>query len=654
MGGFPRRALLLSLLVIQAASFQPLSAAAPKTKKSAAKADPSKAASVKPALGSDSPNVIESVGVQVSGRFAKVVIQSTRALKIRDIAQADGLAVSLYMTEPTLSKRPPIEKASGDLVEEIRYGYQGAKIPEGTPIPLDYLTIRLKEPVSYTVSQRDWIFQVELKPRGGTLVTSTPVVGMDEDSGSVTPLRKDERRATLPSNPTLQDFLQVGLANHVPLRLAEDEYRLAKMRYFEAVRGMLPTATGRYEQSKGKLLNDPNNPLDDVHFIRKELGVQLGEPLFQSGKLYYTARQMGAQKKAAAQNVKKVRADMLFEITKAYHNLIKSQRALKVRRELMERMDKVIEMTRKKRQLELITESDALGAESQYSQAYYHLLSDEKDLEISRLRLEALLNLPEPLPETITDPADGFDPKNLVDLNVPVETFVDLAFKHRPEMLSAEYAALAGIYGAKAARADGLLHVDLSGFVGKSGAGFVEDPLNPLQMRSSWNIGIQGSFNFLGNTVKGLHSKDHSTPDYGETTATDVSAYSANVGFLDGLKYISDARQAAIGREKALYDREQARRNIEVDVREAYYNIQKAKIQIKGAQQELDFRQKELGISRQKERMNMIEPSQSLQAETSYGESVNAWEEATAFYKVSLASLAKAVGMTLDSIAELK
>lgn len=638
-----------------------LAAPASAAKKPAAKPSEKKktptAAAAKAPEPAKAPNVIESVSLQSSGKFAKIVIQSSEPLKARDIAQADGLGLSLYMSEPTLSKRAPIERGSGELIEEIRYGYQGAKIPAGEALPLDYITIRFKEASSYTISQRDWIYQIECKSKGVSMVSGPALTGGDtllSDEDAPAPVKRSDKLVVLPPNPVLDDFLRVGLANHVPLRMAEEEYKLARIRHFEASRGLFPSATGRYENSEGTLLKDVQDPLDDIQFVRKEYGVQLGQPIFHSGRLYYAWRQAAMQKKSAAQNVKKVRADMLFEVTRAYYNLIKSQRALNARRDLMERMDKVIELTRKKRQLDLITESEALGTESQYSQAYYRLLSDEKDLEISRLRMEALLNVPEPLPSFLPEPPGEFDQRSMLDLTVPVESFVDAAFKNRPEMLSADFAAHAGAYGEKIAKADGRLHVDASGFIGKAGGAFKDDPDNPLEYKTSWNLGFQASMFFLGNSVKGTRTKDRSSPDYGETTATETTAETASVGFLDGIKMVGDRRQARIQREKAYYDREQTRRNIEVEVREAYYGIQKAKIQIRGAEQELKYRQKELSISRQKERMNLIEPSQSLQAEASYGDAVNGWEEAVSFYKVTLASLEKAVGVKLDQIAELK
>jgi len=612
-----------------------------------------KATAVAGAQEDGGPNVIESVSVQGSGKFAKVVIQSTRPLKAREIAPADGMSISLYMTEPTLCRRPPIEKGTGDLVEEIRFAYQGAKIPSDKPLPLDTVTLRMTEPVTYAISQREWVYQVELRARGVSPAASGPGAEEAEESHPLSSGKKGEK-AVLPPNPGVEDFLKTGLANYEPLHLAEEEYNLAQLRRFEAVRGLFPSATAKFEKSQGSLLKDIAVSTDDIHFIRRSYGVELGQPIFRSGKLYYSWRQTAWQAKAAAQNVKKVRGEVTFEIIKAYNNLIKSQRALKVRRELMERMDKVIELTRKKRQLELITESDALGTESQYNQAYYRLLSDEKELEIARLKMESLLNISEPLPAVLPESDETFDPNRLVDLNVPVETFVEAGFKHRPEMLNADYAATANAYGEKAARADGRLQIDASGFIGKAGGAFTEDTNNPFSYKTSWNAGIQASMFFFGNSLKGMRSRDRTAPDYGETTATNTDATTASVGLLDGLKTVGDGRQARIARERAYYERDQARRNVEVDVREAYYNIQKARIQLKGAKVEVEYRQKELGISRQKERMNLIDPPQAMQAEVSYADAVNGWEEAVSFYKVSLANLAKAVGEPLDSIVELK
>ena len=605
-----------------------------------------------PTLRAEEPrqeNTLESVTVQTTGRFSKVILQSARSLKYRDMKQES--AVVLYMLEPTLSRKPPVEKTYSDLVDEIRYTYKGDRtpMPGGNPELLEFVTIHLKETASANIVQKDWLLAVELR-RGEAAADATPGLAPEPLTGSA-PTVKQKGIHALPPNPTLADFLEVGLANHAPLRIAQDELKLATARHVESMRNLLPSVTGKYTFSTGQMVQDPTKPDDDVAFKRKELGLEMGMPLFHSGQNVYALRQAAYQKRVAQQNVAKTKSDITFEIRRAYFNMVKAQRSLRVRRELNQRTEKIIEVSRKKKQLGLITQADALGAESLYSQSYYRLLSDEKELEIARLKLSALLNTNDPLPEVVPEPKETTDSRTLLELSVPPESLIQLGMSHRPELLISEYTAAAQHFAARSALAKKLLMVDGTFFSGRAGGAFEDQP---LQMRYSWNAGIQGSLYFGGSTVKGARTREHTVPDFGETTATNIAANTASVGFLDALRTGSEYLQAKIERQKAFNDRNQARRNVEIDVREAYYNIQKGKIQIKGAEAELDYREKELDIARQKERMNLIEPAQSLAAESSYGDAVANHEEALSFYQVSLAGLERAVGMPLESIPEFR
>lgn len=596
-------------------------------------------------------NEIESVSVQGVGKFGKVIVQSTRALKYREVSEK-GMGLTLYLLEPVICRRPALERTFSEIVSEIRYGYRDGIAPATgeEARPLEFIRLVFKQPTATTIVQQEWVLAVELRPApegAVSAVTPDKFLGSPADSPGSTPVS----RSVLPKSPILKDFLTVGLANHLPLQVAEEESRVANVRYIEAMRNLLPAVTFKYSDSEGVLEEDPLVSTDNTKFKRKEMGVELGIPIFHSGRNYFNFRSAAAQKTVAQENVRKVRGEIIFEITRAYYNLIRSQRAVKARRELSQRSDKIIELARKKKQLGLITPSDYLGADSMYSQGNYRLLSDEKDLEIARLKMAGLLNIPGPLPDILTDPADAVNVQNLVELAVAPESLVATAFEHRPEMRVAEYTATAQKYSYSAAWAQNLLKVDGTYFTGNAGGAF-ED--KPLELRNSWNAGVQASVYFGGSTVHGALTDEHTVPDYAETTATNVRGKTASVNVLDSLKSAGDARQARASRDRAQHEMEQARRDVQVDVREAYYNIQKAKIQIRGARAELDYREKELDITHQKERMNMVEPKETLAAENAYGEAVSNYEEALSFYQISLASLERAVGVPLASIPEFR
>jgi len=601
------------------------------------------AASKKPARSKpvkDVSNSLDNIGVDGSGGTAQVILQSAKPLKYREDYRDEPPSLYIYMTAPTESKLPGIQKLDGDLVDEVRAVYKG----NGA---LDHILIKTKRPFSRRFTQKDWILKVELRGKGK--VVEKPKVEVLGSAPTVPglPSRKEKKLWALPPTPTLQDFLDVGMHNHVPLRLAQEEYAIAKVRYFEATRNLFPSLTGRYTRSEGFLLLDPSTTTDDTSFQRREYGLQIGQPIFQSGRLFYSQRQASMQKQISQQNLFKTQQNIVYDIKRAYYNLIKAQKTLKARRELIVETDKIIDTSRKKRQLEIISESEGLGAESQATQIAYRGVSDEKDLALARMKIAALLNLPGEMPLMVPEPPDNIDIKAMPSLDADVSYVIEQAKQHRPELILAGYSARFHKYGEMVAKADNRLRVDASAFLGRGAAAFETEP---LEFHRSWNVGIQAKTYFIGNSVKGNRTRDRTAPDLGETGTTETDAYSMEVGFLDGLKVLSDARQAQVAKDRAAAEYEQARRQMEMDVQEAYYDIDKGILQLKAAKQEMDFRLKELTIARQKERLNLIEPSQRLAAESSYTEAVSSYEDAVAFYKISLAALDKAVGIPMDFV----
>jgi outer membrane protein TolC len=592
--------------------------------------------------------LLEAIHVDSDGGKASVVIQSDQPLKFREVVQESPSGLTLYLLTPTKSRLPALQPVAAGPVEEVRCVYQDGRSPVKEPVAVDSIFLKLRHPARHKIHQKDWVLKVEFEARTPAKAAGArPAPAGPSSLAAPATRRKGKGLLPLPPEPTLQDFLNVGFANHVPLRLAEEEHRLAKFRLFEASRALFPSVTGRYVESEGTLELNPSTTTDDTPFHRREVGVQLGQPLFQSGRLFYSVRQAAMQKRRAEQNLARVRNDLTFEIKRAYHNLVKAQRALRARQELFAEAAKILELTRKKKQLEVIAEAEALAVESLYSQAHYRMLSDEKDLAIARLRLAALLNIPDALPAVIPEPPAPADPRNAPRIEADVETLLLQAQSHRPELLAAGYSARFYEYGAKAAAAEGRLRVDASGFVGQSGGEFLD---RSIEMRHSWNIGVQARTSFWGSGLRGTRTEEKTSPDLGETSRTETRAESAEVGFLDSLKTISDRRQARLERDRARMEHEEARRQTEVDVREAFFNVEKAQLQLKGARQELDYRQKDAIVSRQKERLNLLDPSQRFASESAFAEARAAYEEAVAFHKVSLASLEKAVGLPLESL----
>jgi outer membrane protein TolC len=182
----------------------------------------------------------------------------------------------------------------------------------------------------------------------------------------------------------------------------------------------------------------------------------------------------------------------------------------------------------------------------------------------------------------------------------------------------------------------------LSGFIGSSGGAYDTDE---LKMETSWNVGVRAYKKILGNTLSGNFSRVKTSPDLGESSKTASEDRSVTLSLLDS--FYTSERQSRIDYEKAVATLEDTRRNTEIELREGFFNYQKALFQVKSALQDVAYRQKQVDVTRQKEKLAMAESSEVISAESALTEAQIGYEEALSFYYISLAAIEKAAGTVI-------
>ena len=272
------------------------------------------------------------------------------------------------------------------------------------------------------------------------------------------------------------------------------------------------------------------------------------------------------------------------------------------------------------------------------------MISEEKDLEIAKLSLLSSLNV-ETLPQSTGVQIDGLLLK-LPQTEFNSSDLVNKAIANRPDLKIANLARLSREYAQKVARAENLLELDASGFIGQSGAAFSSEELN---MKDSFNVGIQATLYFSGSSLAPLFSKEKTAPDLGSTSRTETDAQSVELGVLDSLSNANDYLEAKIEAQKAIVEFNQTKKDMIQEVKEALFNYQKGLIQLTAAEREISYRKKELAIADAKNSHQDIEPTQYLSAMISETESEINYKEAIVFTAVSLISLEKAIGANLSN-----
>ncbi len=625
-----------------------------------------------------SKNSVENVVVTEAedGRSALVVFETEKKISysIQETAFPPQIQVDVF--DDVDCGGEILKKIDKKLVQGVKFICKDLSGSSKPKPKLQSIQILLNSACNATPSQNDWILSVALKRKADAASSQSPPAAAPvappiavvpapsadslRDTDETMPLSSssdqiyqsfnysddlDRPLMTLSGRPNVEEVLRVGLANHRPLQIVEHEYELSRRRLFEARRNFFPVLSGRGTRVNGKTQSDPNDPRTIADFVRREIGVEIGQPLFQGGRIFYSEKQARAQRDISELQLAKTRRDASYEIIKALYGYVLAKEALVIRRAAHGECKLIVDTTLKKKEIGIASESEYLGVLSAAKQLHYKVISQEKDIQIAESRLLGAMNLEGGLGDLDVrlDVAYSKAPTQKMDL----PTVMNLAMTHRADLKMAYLSRKYREYARKAARGDYLLKVDASAFVGQSGAAFQSEA---LQMKDSYNLGIKGTLYFGGSSFSPTATSEKTAPDLGSTSRTETESQSVTIGVLDSLGAASKVMEAKIEQEKAEEEYRKVKKDLTMEVKEAFYNYEKAKLQIDSARSELEYRKKEASIAQEKDRLHQIDATQYLQSLTSLAEAEIGLREAMSFYLISISALEKATEMPLNPI----
>ncbi len=587
---------------------------------------------------STEPAVIEKVSIDDSGNQLIVLIHTSQPVQCFLFERQDPPSLFVqFLSTPVFASGTPIQVVGIDPLSEVRYGFSsfhdatsGARDPK-QKFQIDYIELKLTRPVFHSVQQQGWVVAVRLDRT--TTKVEIPELDFRFDEA------KYEGASNLPPDPRINDFVSVAQANSRLLSVSREEVTLAKSRVWEAQRALWPALTARASKTDGKEVNPfPNDAVEGFEtttYKREEYGLQATQPIWQSGRLFNAYKQAKINRAMATENVRKQAQDLTFEVKKAYFTLMKNQTTRRVRSELVAQGESLKELAKKKQDLQLASKAEVLNVNAQADQASYQLVGDEQDISLARLVLISLTNQSDPLP----DPVPGALSFGRLSFNV--ESIINWAQEHRPDVRIARMnAELTRLYW-KAQQADNGVKLDASGFYGKAGAAFAGDD---FQLDNAWNFGFKLSKAFWGNTARANYTKEKTAPDLGQSFVTDSQQRSVELGIMDSVAGISNAKQAELQYQKAKAELVEASRKAEYEVRESYYNLEKSARQLEAVRQDLTFKQKDLEITREKVKLGLSELSQLMAAEVAHTQALVSEQDALAAYNISLAAMDRVAG----------
>jgi len=463
-------------------------------------------------------------------------------------------------------------------------------------------------------------------------VGAPPAAPPHPHSGGVGALRRHPRSVHHGMTDALgfKECLGIATDNYSPLVIANEQINLSKMKVNEAKRALYPQAKAQYNYSEGAIHEEP------VEFKELSYGLQVEQPVYYGGRLKLTLRQAEVNHRVAAEKYKETQQEVSAKITEKFYSLAAARLDFEDQKELIQQAQILLSLARKRYEIGLSTQLEILNVQTQVRQVEYQLAVAEKELSMAKVALLQAMN-----GESATDIDIAFD-MGFENKQIGLEESLGLAMENRPEVLVHELLTESSELEERIAKSKDKFKVDLTGFLGESaGAYKTED----LETDEDWYIGLKVSKPFGKNSTSYSFTQNETSPKLGQTTRTSSTSHAFELGLFDSLAGISEKQSAFIGKLKAENELRELRKNIDMEVRQAYHDYEKALLQIRNTNEKIAFREEAVKIAEAEASLNEVLLSQVLDTQIKLADEKALFHQAIASYKTAVANLNKAIGI---------
>lgn len=431
---------------------------------------------------------------------------------------------------------------------------------------------------------------------------------------------------------TLEYCQDLGLSYSEPAAIAEEEISLAGMKVIETLRALFPSAKLKGTRTTGDVLG--------TDFIEEIYGVEAEYPIYQGGRLWNAYHQSKANLNLSKARYDKVVNDEIYKVSEAYYNAVTTVMNMRLNTKLLETTKHILETAEKRHAVGLSTDLEYFNVKSKHNQVQFQLASAERDHALARFKLEQAIGL-DIMEETAELGKVETDLKFEI-VNINLNKCLEIAQEYHPDIIVNELLVESNEFEEKIAKAKNDFKVDITGFLGRSDSRFETEPRDRAR---DWNIGIKVSRPFWGNTASYSFTKEETKIRVGQTDRQGTVTQEGEIAILDALGSRSGIKEAHIKMRKAENDLIESRRQVNLEVKEAYYNYQEAIIQVKNALEKIRFRKEAVKTAKMQAQLNEALQSQHIESEITLADERSVYIKALSDFNFSFVRLNKAVGI---------
>jgi len=598
---------------------------------------------------------LTDIGVQEIGRVSHITLKISAPVEILDFKLAGPPRVVLDLVGDNI-----YSMASDSLlfdrgsIKEIRSGFYRKDPSDVYPgRKVDSVTVELRSDALYRISKENGAIVIEVEQGEGVeaLLTSRPAPIPVPSSFFLKNLPSEKKGAEealemlskklwrsklgpedrLPGATflSLEECIQIGLSNNGAVKVVEEQARLARVRVAEARRGLYPTASVKWTETRGEA------GLTTADFLGREFAAEAQQLLFDGGRAWALYKQAEVNYEILQATYDRLLADARFDITQAYYNLARLKHVVKTTRTAVEEAKGDLERNRRRFDLGLNRPLDLLAVESQYRDLVNRAEALERDLALAHLALAQAMSLT--ATETTVD-IEGL--LEYEETTVTLDSAVSLGLANRPEVEVGELLVQFNQFGKEAALSLDKFQMNVTGSLGKRAEIFEVQDLN---LKTEWFLGLNVSHPWGPNTVSSESITQDRLPAVGQFTSTKFKSHTLRLSLFDRLK--SGKVEASVRLDEAIEELERTKRIVSFEIQQAFYDYQRSVDQIRGTGLEVALAEESAKVVRAQVALDEARVQDLFDTASRLLQVKITYLEALANYHIAVASLNRAVGV---------
>ena len=325
------------------------------------------------------------------------------------------------------------------------------------------------------------------------------------------------------------------------------------------------------------------------------------------------------------------------QIENIYWDLVNAYQQSQVNEQSRAFAQQSLENARKQLQLESIPAMDVMKAEAEVSKREQDLTVARTSLQLQELLMKNALtkSLDDPVLESVNVvPTDTLQSAQIAPSNQSVQELIQQALRDRPELAESDVDLVNRQISRKAARNALLPSLSLVAFYGGSG---LSGPLNPV-----YNVpDVPNSSNVPADYSGALKNAFNNTaPDY-------YVGFNLNIPIRNRVAK-ADQYRSELEYRQAELRREELRKQIRIEVRNAEYALEQTAARVEAARKSRDLAQRTFEITQKEQALGAGSTFQTMTAQRDLALAELDFVAAMTVYEKARVEVERAIGSTLE------